>query len=159
MSKESAKKKKNSILGSIGACTALFTLLFLPLIGLEKLNAFTSGFSEETFRVLALIQGASGMWTPDERIWHVNVSAAVIFLSSITGLVGRSAGLRLGAGFVGLAATLVLLWPGFFPGSFFIPHLVFGSYAMMFGFLLLIIDGLLGILSAMPKDYWEFRLK
>ncbi len=158
MSDQTVKKKK-PILGWVGAGVALFALLLLPLIGLEKKAVFSDADSRETFGVFALIGGASEMWTPEERIWQVNGAAAVIFISSALAFLGRGAALRLGAGVVGLAASCVLLRPAFFPGSFFVPFFVGGSYALMLGFILVMLDGLVGVVSACPKGFWKFRLK
>lgn len=156
---EQAVKNKRPILGWVGAGVALFALLLLPLIGVEKKAFFSDADSQETFGVFALIGGASEMWTPGERIWQVNVTAAVIFISSALAFFSGAAAWRLGAGVVGLAASCVLLLPAFFPGSFFVPYFVAGSYALMLGFILVILDGLIGVVSACPKGFWQFRLK
>lgn len=158
MSEKSTKKKTKPILARVGGFIVLFALLFLPLIGLEK--AFFEGEkNQETFRILALIGGEGEMWEPAERTLHVHVTATVICVSSILGLLGGLPVLRLCAGVAGLGATLVLLLPAFFAGDFFVPYLVLGSYALIIGCVMMIVDGLVGIVAALPKDYWEFRMK
>jgi hypothetical protein len=138
---------------------ALVALLLFPLIGVETINLYSGARSQETFGLLPLIQGADEIRTPEERVWQVNVAAAVIFIGAVAGLLVRPAALRLAAGIVGLLASLALLLPAFFKGSFFVPFLASGGYLLMAGFALVSLDGLVGLVRAAPKGFFEFRLK
>lgn len=159
MTEPTVRKNGNRFLGWVGAGVVLLALLSLPLIGVETIDIYSGGHVKETFRLLPLIQGVDEIRTPEERVWQVNVAAAVIFISAAAGLFFRSAALRLALGVVGLLASLGLLLPAFFKGSFFVPYLAMGGYVLMVGFALVIIDGLIGVVRAAPKGYFKFRLK